>query len=81
MTDMTEEIRGFIAETSFTDPGEINENTMLFDEGIFDSMGLLNLITFLEEKYDVQTTDIDMIEDNFQSLGAIKDYVIRKRGG
>jgi len=81
MTDMTEEIRGFIAETSFTDPGEIHENTMLFDEGIFDSMGLLNLITFLEEKYDVQTTDIDMIEDNFQSLGAIKDYVIRKRGG
>lgn len=79
MADMTEEIREFIAETSFTDPGEIKENTMLFDEGIFDSMGLLNLITFLEERYGVQTTDIDMVEDNFQSLDAIKGYVTRKK--
>jgi acyl carrier protein len=77
---MKEEIKGFIADTSFCNPQTIQEGTMLFDEGIFDSMGLLNLISFLEEKYGVQTDDTDLVEENFQNLKAIEDYVIRKRG-
>jgi acyl carrier protein len=75
-----EEIKTFIAETSFTDPKEIKDDTMLFEEGIFDSMGLLNLISFLEENYGVQTDDTDLVEENFQNLNAIEDYVARKKG-
>jgi len=75
-----EEIKRFIAETAFTDPKEIKDDTMLFEEGIFDSMGLLNLISFLEENYGVQTDDPDLVEENFQNLNAIEDYVARKKG-
>lgn len=77
---MKEEIRGYIAETSFTDVEQIQEGTMLFEEGIFDSMGLLNLIAFLEEKYGVKTEDTDLMEENFQNLTAIEKYVIQKKG-
>lgn len=77
---MKEEIRGYIAETSFTDVQQIQEETMLFDEGIFDSMGLLNLIAFLEEKYGVKTEDADLLEENFQNLIAIEKYVTQKKG-
>jgi acyl carrier protein len=77
---MKEEIKRYIAETTFTDPQVIKEETMLFDEGIFDSMGLLNLISFLEEKYGVKTEDIDLMEENFQNLNSIEEYVIRKKG-
>ncbi len=77
---MKEEIKGFIAETTFTNLDEIQEDTMLFDEGIFDSMGLLNLISFLEENYGVQTDDVDLIEDNFKNLSSIQEYVTRKKG-
>jgi len=77
---MKEEIKGFIAETSFTDPGSIKDETMLFEEGIFDSMGLLNLISFLEEKYGVKTEDTDLMEDNFQNLVAIENFVTKKKG-
>ncbi|MFW6350748.1 MAG: acyl carrier protein [Bacteroidota bacterium] len=76
---MKEEIKEYIAETTFTDPQEIKEETMLFEEGIFDSMGLLNLISFLEEKYGVKTDDIDLMEENFQNLNAIEAYVKQKK--
>ncbi|MFO8002074.1 MAG: acyl carrier protein [Marinilabilia sp.] len=77
---MKEEIKGFIAETAFADPREIEEDTMLFEEGIFDSMGLLNLISFLEENYGVRTSDTELVEENFQNLRAIEDFVTRKKG-
>lgn len=76
---MKEDIRNFIAETSLTEPGKIKDDTMLFDEGIFDSMGLLNLVSFLEENFGVQTDDIDLMEDNFKNLNAIASYVKRKK--
>jgi acyl carrier protein len=77
---MKEEIKKYIAETTFTDPQVIKEETMLFEEGIFDSMGLLNLIAFLEEKYGVKTEDIDLMEENFQNVNSFEVYVIRKKG-
>jgi acyl carrier protein len=76
---MKEQIKAFIAKTTFTDPKDIQEDTMLFEEGIFDSMGLLNLIAFLEEKYGVKTDDTDLVEENFHSLWAIEAYVNRKK--
>jgi len=77
---MKEEIKGFIVETAFVDPVDIKEDTLLFEEGIFDSMGLLNLISFLEENYGVRTDDTDLVEDNFRNLRAIEDFVSRKKG-
>jgi acyl carrier protein len=38
---MKERIRNFIAESTFNDPEIIKDDTMIFDEGIFDSMWLL----------------------------------------
>lgn len=80
MSSMKEEIKGFIAETTFTDPKIIRDETMLFEEGIFDSMGLLNLISFLEEQYGVKTEDTDLLEENFQNLVSIEEFVSRKKG-
>jgi len=78
MTVKKDEIKAFIAETSFTDLNEIKDDTMLFEEGIFDSMGLLNLIAFLEENYGIQTNDADLVEENFQNLNAIQRFVAEK---
>lgn len=80
MTIKKEEIKAFIAETSFTQMDEIKDDTMLFEEGIFDSMGLLNLIAFLEEHYGIQTADTDLVEENFQNLNAIEKFVASKLG-
>ncbi len=75
---MKEKIRGFIAETTFTDPEIILDNTMIFEDGIFDSMGLLGLINYLESEYGVVTEDVELQEENFGSVERIAAFVDRK---
>lgn len=75
---MKNQIRNFIAETTFSDPTIIKDETLIFDEGIFDSMGLLGLINFLESEFNVITNDTELQEENFGSVGRIAAFVERK---
>ena len=75
---MKEKIFAFVCKTTFSDPKKIKDNTLLFDEGIFDSMGLLNLISFLEENYNVKVQDSELDAGNFGSINAIVSFLERK---
>ncbi len=76
---MENQIRNFIAEITFNEPSVIKDDTLIFDEGIFDSMGLLSLINHLEEKYNVYTDDTELQEDNFGSVARIVAFINRKQ--
>lgn len=76
---MREEIRNFIAETAFSDASVIKDDTLIFDEGIFDSMGLLGLINFLESEFNVVTEDTELQEENFGSVERIACFIQKKR--
>ncbi len=73
-----ESVYQFITENAFSDPGAIKYDTMIFKEGYFDSMGFITLITFLEDQFNVKTEDKDFIEENFESINAIANYVTQK---
>jgi acyl carrier protein len=77
-TDVTKDVREFILQSVFTDKDKVKDDTLIFKNGFFDSMGMVTLITFLEEKFGVQTSDEDLVEENFESINAISNYVIRK---
>jgi acyl carrier protein len=76
---MKDKLRNFIAETTFTEPEKIKDETMIFDEGIFDSMGLLGLINFLEEEFGIQTDDTELQEENFGSIERMAAFIERKK--
>ncbi len=76
---MKDQIRNFIAETAFVEPSTIQDETLIFDEGIFDSMGLLGLINFLESEYNVVTDDSELQEENFGSVERIAAFVAKKQ--
>jgi acyl carrier protein len=42
-------------------------------------MGFVSLISFLEEKFSIETSSEDLVEENFESIDAIVRYVERKR--
>jgi len=71
-------IREFVCKTTFSDPNKIGDGTLLFEEGVFDSMGLLNLISFLEESYNIKVEDSELDAGNFGSIDAISSYLERK---
>ncbi len=77
--EMREMIRNYIAETTYNETGVIKDDTLLFDEGIFDSMGLLLFIEFIKEKFGVDTSDEELIIENFESVNSIIDYIKSKK--
>lgn len=76
--DRKETIEKYVKESTLSDPSQISHETMLFQDGYFDSMGFMMLIDYLEEQFGVQSNDEDLVEENFESINAISDYITRK---
>jgi acyl carrier protein len=74
-------IKKYIVETSHADANKIKNESLIFKEGFFDSMGFIMLITFLEEEFGIKTIDADLVEENFESINAISDFIVRKTEG
>jgi len=72
-------IFGYISKHSLNDTKKINTQTLLFREGIFDSMGFILLVDYLEENFGIKTNDTDLVEENFESVSAIAGFILRKR--
>jgi acyl carrier protein len=53
----------------------------LIETGILDSLGIMKLILFMEEKLSVKITDEDLIPENFQSIQTINSLVQKKMAG
>ena len=58
---------------------EFSESESLLGRGIIDSMGVVELITFVQDEFGVAVDDGDITEDNFGTLNAIAEYVQGKR--
>jgi acyl carrier protein len=71
-------LKKFIADTSFANIEKIKDDTLIFREGIFDSMGLMTLITYLEDNFKIQIQDTDLVEENFESVNAIYGFLEKK---
>jgi acyl carrier protein len=71
-------IKEHILQATFADKDKIKDDSLIFKEGYFDSMGFVVLITFIEDKFGITATDEDLIEDNFESINAITSYILRK---
>jgi acyl carrier protein len=71
-------IKEYILQATFVEKDKIKDDSLIFKEGYFDSMGFVVLITYLEENFGIKTTDSDLVEENFESINAITDFVMRK---
>lgn len=70
-----EEIKNYIIEASLEDSKKVKDDTLIFDTGLLDSMGLLFLIEFLNENYQVEVDDDELNPKNFESINSIVDFV------
>jgi len=77
-TLITEKVKAYILQTAYAAEGTIQDNTLIFNEGYFDSMGFVMLISFLDEEFGIKVLDEELIEENFESINAINDFIMRK---
>lgn len=51
----------------------------LLGHGVIDSMQMLQLTQFIEDRFDVTVDDEDLVMDNFQTIGHITAFIERKQ--
>lgn len=76
---VAEKLRGFIKEISFSDDDRIKEDTLLFAEGIFDSLGFLSLVSYLSDEFGIDVSNDELSEENFESINAIAAFIEKKK--
>lgn len=69
------EIKNYIIEASLSEAKDIKDDTLIFDTGLLDSMGLLFLIEFINENYQVEVNDEELNPENFESINSIVDFI------
>jgi acyl carrier protein len=72
-------VREFIRDEVLVDDGAVvrsDEAPLL--NGALDSLGLMNLVSFLEEEFGIQVDDLELVPDNFETIARIEGYVTRK---
>jgi acyl carrier protein len=76
--DAKEQVKNFIVETSYVAKEKVQDDTKIFVDGIFDSMGFLSLINFIEENFKIKAADSELLEENFETVNAIVNFISRK---
>jgi acyl carrier protein len=74
---LNKEIAQFIKE-KFIYGGEMTNDLSLTETGILDSMGVISLITFIEDKYKVEVDDEEISQSNFGSINKIVGFIQTK---
>jgi acyl carrier protein len=74
-----ETIRGYVIENFlFGDDSGLEVDTSFLESGIVDSTGILELIQFIEETYDIRVEDEELVPENLDSLKNIVQFLERK---
>ncbi len=63
----------------FGDSSRLDTDTSFLNEGIIDSTGILELIMFLEETFDVKIEDQELMPENLDSLNSIQHFIEGKK--
>ena len=72
-------LREFIVENFlFGEANGFQEDDNFFENGIVDSTGILEIISFLEETYGFTIEDKELIPENFSSIKTIAEYLVGK---
>jgi len=77
-SEIIEKVKLYIINTSFSQKEDINNDTLIFENSLLDSMGFLFLIDFLKEEFEIEVEDEDLVDDNFKSINNISEYLLEK---
>ena len=70
---LTQDLIRFIEKNLLedSDGASIDENELLIDRGIIDSIGLMKIMLFIEDKTNLRVPDDEVMPENFQTVSSI----------
>lgn len=79
---MRERIREFLLKNRASQEAvELSDEDSLLEQGVVDSVTMVDLIAFLESTFGIRVADDDMTPENFDSVSAIVTYTEAKMDG
>lgn len=81
--NVAEEIRRFVINSFLfgKDGADLSNDDSFLEKGIVDSTGILELIGFLEERFQIKVADEELLPENLDSVNRVATFVDRKRAG
>jgi acyl carrier protein len=58
----------------------LGNTTSLLETGVLDSLSLLRLVVFVQDRFGITVDDVDLVPENFDTVDAICAY-LRSRAG
>ena len=78
--DTAELINAFIKQRfPLASSKELTQELSLLESGIVDSLGVLDLVGFIEEQFGIEAQDDDLVPENFDSIDALTRFVTERR--
>lgn len=79
MNNHEPDIRKFLTDQFlFGDNRPLERDVSLFNQGIIDSTGVLELINYLEEHFGIKVQDDELLPENLDTIGNICAFLERK---
>jgi acyl carrier protein len=77
-TEIEQEVRNFLTERFLVGSSEaLNENVPL-PGSVIDSQGVIDLVAFIQQRYEIELQDEEVTVDNFASVKSIAALIERK---
>jgi len=59
--------------------GALADDVSFLENGIIDSTGVLELVSFVQDTYGIQVTDDEIIPANFDSINNLSRFIVNKQ--
>ena len=69
------DLEQFILEQGSVDRDAIDPSEDLLEQGLIDSLAIVQIITFIEDSYGVSLGPNDVVPENFSSLSALAGLI------
>jgi len=80
MADTVATIRKFIFENFLfdADEGDLQNDSSFLDQGIIDSTGVLELVEWLEDEFNISVDDEELVPENLDSVNSLAAFIALK---
>jgi acyl carrier protein len=58
----------------------VTDSDLLLETGVLDSLGILDVVQFIETEFGLHIDDDELLPENFQSIQNLSEFVQKKRG-
>jgi acyl carrier protein len=77
--DITERVKEFVTANFYVEPASLAVDASLLEQGIVDSTGVLEVVSFLEAEFGIAVADEELLPENLDTIDRISAFVARKK--